>query len=141
MSDLTLDVSELKDLARDVRRVSPALAKEFLKDLGRSGEIVAQKARSNASFSTRIPGTVKVRRRGVSVRVQAGGDKAPHAAAFEHGGKTGQFRHPVFGDRNTWASQPAHPFLRPAFEDQLVPLERSIIGDVDATFARFGFHG
>src|SRR5438105_3625133 len=98
MSDLTIDVSQLKKLATDLRRASPLLAKSFLAELGRAGDVVAQSAKEKASFSSRISGTIKVRRRGVAVRVQAGGDAAPDAAPFEHGGVGGSFRHPVFGN-------------------------------------------
>lgn len=141
MSELTIDVSELKDLARDLRRINPVLSRGFLKSLGKAGDVVAVKARSNASFSTRIPKTIKVRRRGVSVRVQAGGPSAPHAAPFEHGGTPGTFRHPVFGNREVWVTQTAHPFLTPAAEVSLVPLERLVISAVDEAFRAAGFHG
>lgn len=139
MNELMIDVSDLKDLARDLRRVDPVLQKQFLKALGRTGEIVATRARQNASFSTRIPGSIKVRRRGVRVRVQAGGDAAPEAAPLENRGKQGTFRHPLFGDRETWVSQPAHPFLTPAAEAEMVPFEQAILSAVNATFVSAGF--
>lgn len=141
MSELTIDVTELQDLSKDLRRLSPSLQKGFLKQLGATGEVVAREARSNAGFSTRIPASVKVRRRGVQVRVQAGGAKAPHAAALEHGGLAGQFRHPVFGNRAVWVDQAAHPFLEPALHSAIVPLELGIIRAVDDAFHRAGFRG
>ena len=38
------------------------------------------------------------------------------AAAFEHKGVPGNFRHPLFGNRAYWYEQRAHPYLRPAAE-------------------------
>lgn len=106
-----VDISGLTTLAAVLRRVEPSLAKELQTGVAVAGEVIATKARSNASFSTRIPGTIQVRRRALSVKVRAGGPDAPHAPALEHGGQPGTFRHPVFGRRDVWVDQPAHPFL------------------------------
>lgn len=140
MTNLTVDVSQLKTFARDLRRADPILAKNFLTGMARSGDIVALAAKRNAAFSTRIPASIKVRRRGLAVRVQAGGDKAPDAAPFEHGGLAGTFRHPVFGNRNVWVTQRAHPFLTPAVEQTAVPFEAEILAQVDKTFVEAGWH-
>jgi len=139
MSDLTIDVSQLKKLATDLRRASPQLAKDFLTQLGRAGDVVALAAKEKADFSTRIPATIKVRRRGTRVRVQAGGETAPHAAAFEHDGYGGSFRHPVFGNYDVWVSQPAHPFLRPALEETLPEVELFVVQAVDDAFISAGW--
>jgi hypothetical protein len=75
---------------------------------------MAEDAKRRASWSTRIPGTVKASAQGMNTAVvKAGGASAPHAAAFEHAGKEGPFRHPVHG-HDVWVSQDAHPFLHPA---------------------------
>lgn len=141
MTELSIDVSQLKPLARDLRRAEPLLAKNFLTSLGKAGDVVAQSARQKADFSTRIPGTVKVRRRGVAVRVQAGGNLAPGAAAIDNRGRTGTFRHPVFGNRNVWVSQQAHPFLEPARDEHLGDLEQLVLNAVDQAFVSAGWHG
>lgn len=106
-----VDVSGLKRLAAVLHLVEPSLEKELRTGIAAAGEIIAVKARENASFSTRIPGTIMVRRRGLNVQVRAGGNAAPHAPSLEHGGKPGKFRHPLFGNRQVWVDQPAHPFL------------------------------
>lgn len=106
-----VDVSGLKKLARVLNRVEPAVAREFRQGMTAAGEVVATAARRNAAFSSRIPGTITVKRRGLAMRIQAGGDAAPHAAALEHGGRSGTFRHPLFGNRDHWVEQEAHPFL------------------------------
>ena len=76
--------------------------------------------------STSVPPTIKVRVSKTRVSVVAGGDRVPLGGLLEmgnrHGGKSGAaarsgaFRHPVFGDKNTWTYQAMHPFLLPAAE-------------------------
>ena len=79
-----------------------------------SGEEVANEARMLASWSTRIPGSVRLIARGLNSAVKAGGSAAPHAKPYEHSGVAGTFRHPVFGNRENWVPQKARPFLGPA---------------------------
>ena len=133
-----IDTRELKKLAADMLKVNKVARAEMLKSLKAAGEIVAADARTRASYSRRIPGSIKVRRRGVDVSITAGGEKAPNAAPIENKGK-GFVRHPVFipeedmaqyqsgnanrpnkADHPTWG--PDYPFTskksRPAF---LVP--------------------
>jgi len=110
-----VDLSGLKDLARVCKKVAPDVEKDLNRGIGLAGEVIAREARQNASFSSRIPGSIETRRRGRRVKIRAGGDAAPHAAVFEHGGLPGSFRHPVFG-RDVWVEQAAHPFLTPALE-------------------------
>ena len=119
MSAFTVDVSGLKQLALDLKRADAEGSKLFLKAISTAGDVVAAEARSKANFSTRIPGSVKVRRRGLIVRVVAGGTAAPDAAPLDHRGLGGTFRHPVFGDRETWVSQPAKPFLENSAEEKV----------------------
>lgn len=139
MADIQIDTSQLKQLAFVLKRTQPAIGKELNLSFKAMGEKVAADARANASFSSRIPGTIKVRRRGLGVRVQAGGDNAPHAAPLEHGGEPGTFRHPVFGNRNVWVSQPAHPFLHPAAEKERPVVEALAVEAVDKALRDAGF--
>lgn len=113
-----ISVTDLSKLSRDMREVTKDLSRGFTAALKVAVEPVAAQARENASFSRKIPGTIKVTSTGgkakVRVRVSAGGARAPMAAAFEHMGRDGFFRHPVFGHRGTWVSQQARPFLMKA---------------------------
>lgn len=137
------DFSELRDLAADCKRAAAGLQKDFFADLARGGEVVAVAARQNASSfprkgdgSTRIADSVAVKRRGPRVKVQAGGPDAPHAAPLENQGRRGVFRHPVFGNYDVWADQPARPFLAPAAEESADDVERLILRAVDIATAR-----
>ncbi len=130
-----IDTSELKRFAADCKAAVPGLEKEFYASLAAAGEIVAARARSKAP-SSRIAGTIHTRRRGVRVRIEAGGDAAPHAAPLENHGVPGSFRHPVFGNYDNWVSQPARPFLTPAAEESVGEVEAAVLRAVDITTAR-----
>lgn len=103
-------------LGRVPRAVRPAL-RRALRD---SGNVLAERARANASWSGRIPGAIVVRasfrvnREAVEVRVARG--RAPHGRPYEGIRRNSSFRHPVFGNRSVWVSQATRPFLRPAAE-------------------------
>jgi hypothetical protein len=109
------DTKALSRLARDLRLASPEVWKATRVALKAAGEIVAADARQRASFSSRIPASIKVRvTSGGQVKVVAGGVQAEDAAPLENKGRAGRFRHPVYGDRENWVEQPARPFLAPA---------------------------
>ncbi len=143
MTYIVINVQELNALSRDLKRVDPALQKEFLNALKKSGNRVAASAKAEiGDHSSRIPKTIKVRRAGVRVKIIAGGEGAPHAAAFEHQGRGGTFRHPVFGRRDTkWATQAAHPFLTPAANQNFDAFVRDVLTAVDSAFFAAGWHG
>lgn len=113
---ISMDARQVSRIAREIRRASrPA----WLALRGRLREIgveVADDVRANASYSSRIPGSVKVRVTAAgNVRVSIGGDSAPDAVPIENKGR-GFVRHPVFGSRNSWTDKNSHPaFLLPAF--------------------------
>lgn len=110
----TVNVDGLRTLSANIRRSSPQLARRLRTGLRKGGELVATDARAFSSWSSRIPKSIRVESRGSRVDVVAGDEDAPHAAPFEHLGFPGQFRHPVFGNREVWVSQAARPFLTPA---------------------------
>lgn len=117
---LKADAAALKNLGAALRKSQPALYRESQKSLRVEGQKIAERAKSNASWSTRIPQTVRVRAAGVNaVIVSAGGQDAPHAKPIEHAGAEGTFRHPVGGNRDVWVDQPARPFLHPAALERL----------------------
>ncbi len=136
MSAIQIDTSQLASLAKDLRKAAPAVSKSFNAGLKAAGDIVAEEARNRASFSSRIPGSIKVRRAGVKVKVVAGGPGAEDAAPYEHGGKPGTFRHPVFGQQNVWVDQQARPYLGPAAEAKENEVLQAVLDAVDVTFRK-----
>jgi hypothetical protein len=115
----SVDTRDFAKFARALRQAEPDLYHQLKSELRGAGEIVAGKVRSRASFSSRIPGTVKVRTSGVGVRVIVGGPGAPDAAPIENSGK-GFVRHPVFGNKDVWTAKGSRPaFFEPAVREGL----------------------
>jgi hypothetical protein len=126
-----VDTTAFKNFARALRRKAPELAVELRTNLRAAGNIIAEDARSRASFSTKIPGSIKVRVSAATVSIVAGGPKAPDAAPYENEGNEGDFRHPLFGDREHWYSQKARPFLHPAVEHGRAAAQAAAIDALD----------
>lgn len=110
------DSAETRKLVADLKKLEggkPLMA-ALQKKLKAAADPIAGQVKGNASWSSRIRGAVSVgtsfskRNTGVFIKVSA--KKAPHARAYENKGKSGTFRHRVFG-RDVWVSQAARPFL------------------------------
>lgn len=119
----TIDVSQFKAAASALRKAQPVLYKGLGEMLDRAGTVVAATAESIvAEHSESIPTTIRVRRRGLGVRVVAGGPEVPIAGLYEKGNKDAResasdpFRHPVFGNDAVWVNQKRFAFLAPAGE-------------------------
>lgn len=111
----------MAEIARDMRALPEETRKAVRPALRKAGEQVAREAAVNASWSSRIPATLKVvtsfRQNREGVTVVAGGPKAPHARPYEGIATRGAtFRHPVHGNYDVWVAEPTRPFLRPAAE-------------------------
>jgi hypothetical protein len=106
-------VAGLKATSRALKSAgSGAAAGDLGKRLKEAGDFVAAIARRKASFSSRIPGSIKVRGGRTGVSIVAGSAKAPHAEAFELGK-----RHPLFGNRQHWYPTAHIPFLEDAADE------------------------
>lgn len=114
-----------QQIAADMQALTGETRKAIRPKLRKAGMNVARDAKSRASWSTRIPTSIRmsvsfrVDREGVLVT--AGNNATPHARPFEDVPGRGRFRHPVFPDtRNRtrrgwrWVSQTSRPFLFPA---------------------------
>lgn len=119
--DARIDRDEFRRFMRDLKRLSPESRKAFVSEMkGLAGDMVTS-AQRQASWSKRIPGAIKpqVTARRVGLRVQR--TRAPHGRPFEGitstGKRGGEFRHPVFGNRDVWVTQKARPFLLPAVDE------------------------
>jgi len=134
---------ELRALILDLGKLPDGIRKELRPALRRAGQRALVKARENAAWSTRIPAATRLRvsfakrRPGVALVVNL--RRAPHARPLENLGKQGTFRHPVFGNRNRWVSQPARPFLFPAARDTWQRVDADVRAAVDAAARKHGF--
>jgi hypothetical protein len=103
-------------LARELGGVPKELRRELRPRIRLAGqELVGDLKASSAGFSQSIPPAVRMT---VSFASKTGGvrifvdrKKAPAARPLEHAGAAGTFRHPVFGNRDVWVAQQAHPFF------------------------------
>ena len=138
MTTGVLEFDSVKELVGVLGRLGPEIRADLEPTMHDAGEILADRARSNASYSSRIPGAVYVRTplssiAAVVVGVDAGA--APEARVLELGnagvgGPT--FRHPVWG--NDWrVVQDTQPFLMPALNETQVEIEALIAESVAAT--------
>lgn len=109
-------------LARELGNVPAELRRELRPKLRASAQSIVDDMKGRASFSSRIPGAIRMtvsfsgRGSGGGVRIAVNSKIAPHARLLERGndgGRSGSFRHPVYGT-DTWVSQPTRPFFFPA---------------------------
>ncbi len=118
------------------------LAKEVRPRLKRTGEGALRDVKSNASWSTRIPGatriSVRFSKKWSGVGIVTNKNKAPHARPIENAGNTGTFRHPVFGT-DRWVTQEARPFQAPAAEKWHASADEEIGKVVDEVIRPYGF--
>lgn len=124
-TEWTVDTVNVSKLARALKICSVDVAKSFRAEMRAASDSVVATAKENASWSKKIPGSIKRTGSVGNLKIKAGGDKAPDAAPYENGGKEGVFRHPVFGGEK-WVSQKARPFLTPALEAESKKLEVAI---------------
>jgi len=138
---LGIDQAELRGLVADLKQLEDgrALVTALRRNLTAAARPAADQVRSNASWSSRIPGAVGTQVRftakkvGVSIFVNR--KKAPHARPIENDGRSGTFTHPLFGDKGERIPQRARPF----FFDQLarhMPAVEAACSDAIDTSAR-----
>ena len=131
-----IDTSDFRKFARALTKAAPLIAGVLRVNLRGVGDVVAEEARSLARpYSSTIPDSIKVRVSGATVSVLGGGTGVPLGGLFELGNvnskDSSEFRHPVFGNRNVWASQPMHPFLLPALANKIDAAEAAATAALD----------
>lgn len=121
---MTVEHFGVTELARAFGKVPIELRRELRPKLRAAVDVIVADMRGRAGYSSRIPGAIRVtssfsgRRGGGGVSIRVDRKRAPHARALEGMDRKGRtassFRHPVFGDRDVWVSQPTRPFFFPA---------------------------
>lgn len=116
--DARIVVEGLPQFLRALKLYAPLVHKQFRSKARDIAKAIAAEAKSNASWSGRIPGAISpsVTTKFVGVRVSK--KKAPHGGLYERGstGRPKVVRHPLFGNKNVWFEEPVRPFLAPAVE-------------------------
>ncbi len=137
---MTVEYDSVRAAVRGLGRATPELKRALRPRLRSAGEAIRQDMKARASYSSRIPGaigmTTSFSAKGGGVRLRVNQAKAPHARVLERGnlkGRHGTFRHPVFGDRETWATQQTRPYFFPALQAGRSLMERNITDAVRAS--------
>lgn len=112
-------------LSRSLRQGLREAAKPVL------AEAKSRAAQASSHIASTLSTSVSFTGKRSGVFITAKGSKMPSGheklpALMENGGKQGTFRHPLFGNRNHWVNQPAHPFLHPALESKRGEIEQII---------------
>ena len=165
---VTFDRQGFRETARQIRSQDRALWTQMRHEMKDVADVVARDARSRASWSTRIPGTIRTSATLTGATVTAGGKNAPHAAPYEVGSKrsgAGEFRHPVprgrtplyrgrayksgrrsstwvdgNGNEAVWVNQKTRPYMVPALMANLSTVERGLDRLVEKYARQCGFH-
>lgn len=124
-------------LAANFQKMPAELRRELRPKLRQAAEPIRADAQGRASWSSRIPGSIKISTSfskgiGGGVFLRANAAVAPHARPYENMGEPGTFRHPVFGNRSVWVPQRARPFLIPAVRagrDRIIGAVEEAIND------------
>ena len=139
-------------IAEDMAKLEPATRRAVRPRLKNAGDAIASEAQRRASWSSRIPATIRTevsyRQEREGVRVVAGGGSAPHARPYEGATGAGVFRHPVYADsaglvrrRWTWVTEPTRPFLMPAAESKAAMATSEVQAALDDAARAIGFGG
>lgn len=133
---------DIRRLIRDLGKIPPSLRKSLRPAIRAAAQPIVSDARQRASWSTRIPGAIKVSQtfsgRRAGVRIVVSSRRAPHARAYEGIGGQRVFRHPVFG-HDVWVGQQTRPFLIPAVQAHAGTVRTAIAETVDRVVREHGF--
>lgn len=122
-----MDTSNYREVQKQLKAVSPELAKALKRDLRTYAGEVATVAKANASWSQQIPSAIAPTATAAYAGVRVRGTLGP---LYERGIRGRPWRHPLFKNRKFWYSQKPRPFLAPAIattsKGALAKMERSI---------------
>lgn len=130
---------QIRQAADDLRNMSTEVRRSLRPTLERAAQPILAQAKANASWSSRIPGAIRLStlKRGVEIRVSA--KKAPHARPLEGIRGNRAFRHPVMGDRSVWVSQETRPFLQPAARAHGRQVTEKVVQMIDQVSRHHGY--
>lgn len=133
MAQVSIRIEGLPEFLRGLKQYAPEVRKLFLKRARSIAAAIADDARGRASWSRRIPGAIGPVVQAGRIGVRVNKKRAPHGPLYELGskGNTGIVRHPLFGNRKFWYSEPARPFLAPAVEAKRDEMVRQMLDAVE----------
>jgi hypothetical protein len=112
--------TNVNDVKRAFKTFDKAALKDMRKELRDLSKEITSKAKSNAGWSRKIPPAIvpSVTQSGGAIRVRA---SVPIAVLNERGKP---WRHPLFGNRNSFWPQPARRFVKPVVDASLPEIQR-----------------
>lgn len=125
-----------RDIERKLTRFDSELKKQTRAKLRELSVEVANLARARASWSAKIPPLIKPTATQAGAGVRIAGRPTPIGVLNER--KAGEWRHPVFGNRDAWVVQKAHPSLRPTMEAERPRLRKKAEEIVREALAKAG---
>jgi hypothetical protein len=142
--------AEMKRLIIDLGKISKEVKTELRRGMRKIATPTLGKVKDAAKWSTRVPGATKLTTgfsaRRAGIRIETDRNRAPHARPYEHGGKEGYFRHPVWGDQDTprrdwtWVSQQARPYMLPSAIEDIDEIGGRMLDLVQDVALKNGFH-
>jgi hypothetical protein len=142
--EFKVNSQDLADLFKAAKAAEGKIQVELRRGIKTAAKPIVDGVKAEASFSSRIPGAVKVKAgfasKGATVTVIADPKAAPEAAPLNNGDRGGNFRHPVYGNRENWVSQPAHPFFVTGAKHGAPAAEQAMLKVMDDIAHQLGFH-
>lgn len=140
MGDFRADMSEISaELKLTDVEWAAALRKQIRAAISDAGKDLADKVKSAASWSGRIPGAVSVKTsfavNGAGASIDVNARKAPEAKPLE----SKSLRHPVFGNTKVWVSQPTRPFFNNTIAENQAAAEVKFDAALDEAVHEAGF--
>jgi hypothetical protein len=113
-----VNLTSFHDLAINFKAVEPEMYKALALRLKMAGQLVADQAKSEASYSSEIAAAIGVRVSGltVSIGVPVGDKHSPTYIRRLEEYAQGGWQHPVFGNRGNVVVQASYPYLGPALQ-------------------------
>lgn len=136
--------AELRRFIRDFEKFPAELRKEMRPMLKATGDRALARARANASWSTRIPGSLRVSvsftKRSAGVTLTSNRNRAPHGRPYANLGKPGFFRVPTGTPSEPWVRVQARPWFFSAADVAMTKdIDRKIGEVVDSVARAHGF--
>ena len=137
---LGVEVPELRDAIRDLRRIEPRVAREAQREIAQALAPIVAAARADAPVGTRPKGRGRRRLRD-TIRAQVGsggvwvGSRLPYANIVHWGGRRPADAH----NRTNWIDVKGRPFIARAAERQADRLLGEIDRAIDRVYTRHGF--
>jgi hypothetical protein len=121
-----VDANLVKELRRGVKEAAQPIFTEVKAAATRASKAVGKSITLETSFSGKTAGAaIKAKRS----KMPAGKQDLP--ALLERGNGSGGIRHPVFGNRAVWVTQPLRKFISPYAPKHLPAVQTRIIKCLD----------